>query len=72
MNRIEKLKKELNITADFYSLKHSNLDEITELLSLKDASIMANHTNTDMVSNVYAVGEKQRQFEKLKKVGNTL
>lgn len=62
----------LNITADFYSLKHLNLDETTELLSLEDAARMANHKGTKMVSSVYAVGEKQRQFEKLKKVSNSL
>mgnify|MGYP006152760769 CR=1 FL=1 len=66
------VKTMLNITADFYSLKHLNLDETTELLSLEDAARMGNHTNINMVSNVYAVGEKQRQFEKLKKVGNSL
>lgn len=62
----------LDITADFYSLKHLNLDETTELLSLEDAARMANHKGTKMVSSVYAVGEKQRQFEKLKKVSNSL
>ena len=62
----------LNITADFYSLKHLNLDETTELLSLEDAARMANHKGTKMMSSVYAVGEKQRQFEKLKKVSNSL
>lgn len=62
----------LGITADFYSLKHLNLDETTELLSLEDAARMANHKGTKMVSSVYAVGEKQRQFEKLKKVSNSL
>lgn len=66
------VKTMLNITADFYSLKHLNLDETTELLSLEDAARMANHTSTKMISSVYAVGEKQRQFEKLKKVSNSL
>jgi integrase len=66
------VKTMLNITADFYSLKHLNLDETTEMLSLEDAARMANHKGTKMVSSVYAVGEKQRQFEKLKKVSNSL
>lgn len=66
------VKTMLDITADFYSLKHLNLDETTELLSLEDAARMANHKGTKMMSNVYAVGEKQRQFEKLKKVSNSL
>lgn len=66
------VKTMLNITADFYSLKHLNLDETTEILSLEDAARMANHKGTKMVSSVYAVGEKQRQFEKLRKVSNSL
>jgi integrase len=66
------VKAMLDITADFYSLKHLNLDETTEMLSLEDAARMANHTSTKMVSSVYAVGEKQRQMDKLKKLSNSL
>lgn len=64
------VKDKLNVSADFYSLKHLNLDETTELLSLKDAAVMASHTSTKMIENVYAVGEKARQLERLKKLGN--
>lgn len=66
------VKIKLGITADFYSLKHLNLDETTNLLSLKDAAAMANHTTTKMVEKVYAIGERDRQNERLKKVANEL
>lgn len=63
------VKKKLDITADFYSLKHSNLDETSELLSLQDASKMASHTGT-VITMTYATGEKDRQNERLKKLNN--
>ena len=33
----------LGVTADFYSLKHLNLDETAAVLDSKDASAMASH-----------------------------
>jgi integrase len=66
------VQKPLGITVGIYQLKHSNLDEITELLSMEDAARMANHNDIKMVRNVYAVGEKDRQIERLKRVGNEL
>lgn len=64
------VKKKLGITADFSKLKHLNLDEITEILSAKDAARAAGHTSDVMVKTVYAVGETARQNERLKSVGN--
>lgn len=64
------VKEKLGITADFRSLKHSNLDEISAQLSLKDAANAAGHTSTDMVVNHYAVGEKDRAMERIQKMGN--
>lgn len=64
------VKDKLAIEADFYSLKHSNLDEISELLSIQDAAKMASHTTTRMVEKHYAIGEEQRQFERLKNIAN--
>jgi integrase len=64
------IKKKLDIKADFYSLKHSNLDETAALLSLHDASVMASHTSVALTTKYYAIGEKDRQIERLKKVGN--
>ena len=64
------VKEKLNISADFYSLKHTNLDETVALLSMKDAAAMANHKSTKMLENHYAIGESERQFERLKSVEN--
>ena len=64
------VKQKLGVTADFYALKHLNLDETAAILSLKDAAAMASHTSTKMVEKHYAVGEKERQFERLKTLNN--
>jgi integrase len=65
------VKKELNITADFYPLKHLNLDETAEALSIEDAAKMAAHTTPVITMEVYATGEKERQDQRLKKVRNS-
>ncbi|MCC9016913.1 tyrosine-type recombinase/integrase [Flavobacterium lipolyticum] len=64
------VKDKLGITADFYALKHLNLDETTAILSLEDAAKMAGHKTISMVKNHYAVGEEERQFERLKGLQN--
>jgi integrase len=64
------VKKKLGVTADFYALKHLNLDETAAMLSLKDAAAMANHKSTEMVEKHYAVGEQERQFMRLQTVNN--
>lgn len=61
----------LNIQADFYSLKHLNLDETSAQLGMYDASKMASHTSTVVTMDHYLVGEKDRQNERLKKVANS-
>ncbi|WP_018611898.1 tyrosine-type recombinase/integrase [Segetibacter koreensis] len=66
------IKKKLKIKGDFYSLKHSNLDETAALLSLADASAMASHTSVNVTRKFYAVGEQERQNERLKNLDNTL
>ncbi|MBK7885448.1 MAG: tyrosine-type recombinase/integrase [Chitinophagaceae bacterium] len=63
-------KNKLNIQADLYSLKHSNLDETAAELSLKEASMMAGHTSTVITMKHYAIGEKERQNNRLKEVNN--
>lgn len=65
------IKKPYGITADFYSLKHTNLDETAELLSIQDASKMAGHTSTVITMKHYTKGEKQRQNDRLKAVDNS-
>ncbi len=64
------VKEKLGITADFYSLKHTNLDEISAQLGLKDASAMAGHS-TPVITLNYAQGEKERREERLRKVKNS-
>ena len=64
------IKEKLRIKADFYSLKHLNLDEITEQLSPQLASALAGHTSTKMIEEVYAVGHKERMMQKLKNIEN--
>ncbi len=69
-----KAKKEkggLGLKPDFYSLKHLNLDETTELLDDESAAAQAGHSSTAMVREVYGVGIARRQHELLKKVGNS-
>ncbi|NCT92961.1 MAG: hypothetical protein GXC72_00930 [Chitinophagaceae bacterium] len=60
----------LGIKVDLYTLKHANLDETAELLSLQEASKMAGHTTPVITMDHYALGEKARQEERLRKVNN--
>lgn len=64
------IKKKLGIKEDFYSLKHLNLDQTAEILGIADASQMASHTSTEITAKYYALGEKQRQNERLKNIEN--
>lgn len=64
------VKEGLGIAADFYSLKHLNLDETSAALSVQDASRMAGHSTPVVTMAHYLVGEKERQDERLKKVNN--
>lgn len=64
------VKAKLNIKADFYSLKHSNLDETAASLDIGHAQAMAGHTTPVVTMGYYTQGERKRQMEKLKKVGN--
>lgn len=65
----KQVKQKLGIKADFYSLKHSNLDEIADALNLQDAQRMADHS-TPVVTLIYAGNEKERQSNRIKKVSN--
>jgi site-specific recombinase XerC len=64
------IKKKLQVEEDFYSLKHLNLDQMATLLNLNDASAMASHTSTYVTLQHYAIGERQRQIERLKNANN--
>ncbi|MGG5506692.1 MULTISPECIES: tyrosine-type recombinase/integrase [unclassified Myroides] len=60
----------IEITADFYSLKHLFLDSLDE--SIEDienvSMLMASHTNPTITNKVYLVNKKQRQLDKLKDI----
>ena len=64
------VKEDLGIDADFYSLKHLNTDETAALLGINDAAAHNSHTSTVITMKHYALGEKERQHERLKKVEN--
>jgi len=64
------VKKPLGIKADFYSLKHLNTDETAELLDIQAAASHNSHTSTNVTLRYYAIGEKDRQQEKIKKLAN--
>lgn len=61
----------LGIKADFYSLKHLNLDETAAELDIQAAAKMAGHTTPVVTLAHYAIGETGRQHDRLKKVANT-
>jgi integrase len=63
--------KEMKINVGFYELKHLNTDEVTAILGATDAAALNAHENTDMVLKVYAVGESERQHQRLKQMNNS-
>lgn len=67
---MQEVKTKLGIEIDLYSLKHLNLDETAKLLDLQKAATMAGHTSTVVTMKYYAYNEKQRELERLQKVGN--
>ena len=64
------IKKKLGITCDFYSLKHLNTDQTSARLGLSLASAHNSHKST-AITMTYAVNEKERMHEQLKKVRNS-
>lgn len=73
-SRWKKLVKDntdLDITADFYSLKHTNSTEIMDILNAEEAAKLNSHESTAMVINIYDVKRETRQHDRLKRVGNS-
>lgn len=66
----EHAKKKLGITADFCCLKHMNLDEVEDILSMKEAVKMASHLSTS-TTEIYTVGKQQRDLVKLQNIENS-
>lgn len=54
-----------NITADFYSLKHSNSTEIRKLMGAKAAAAINSHKSEAMVISIYDVEREKREMEEL-------
>lgn len=64
------IKKPFGITKDFYSLKASNLDEISEELGVTAAQKAADHETSVITLKHYLPGEPLRVHEALKEVRN--
>jgi hypothetical protein len=64
------VKDKLRITADFYSLKHSNSDETDAIAGAAAAARQNAQTNEAMVVKIYATGRPDRMHEQLKKINN--
>jgi len=60
----------LGIKKDFYSLKHSNLDETSAILDAEAASKQAGHKSTVITLKHYLVNEEERQRKRLSEVNN--
>lgn len=65
------VKDKLNITADLYSLKHLNTDEVSSELSLLEAAKLNSHS-VQMARKHYAVNETLREMERVRKIKNQL
>ena len=66
------VKKDLRITADFYSLKYLNTTQTVSLRGDKAAAAQNSHTSTAMVVSIYDVERAGREHEELKTVNNPL
>lgn len=64
------VKQKLGITADMYSLKHSNTTEVVDLLSEEVAASINSHKGTGMVRKIYDTGREKREHEKIKRLDN--
>lgn len=67
----KKVKDDLSISKDFYSLKHLNTDETSAALGISAAAEMNNHTTPVITMKHYAVNEKSRMDEQMKNLNNS-
>ena len=72
------IKQKLGITADFASLKHSNLDEIAAIFAkggtrdgIAEAQRAAGHS-TPVITMTYLPGQRERNHQELKDITNEL
>jgi integrase len=66
----EHVKKDLRITADFYSLKHLNTTQTVRMKGDLAAAKQNSHKGTGMVVSIYDVERGSREHEELKEVNN--
>ncbi|RFM30012.1 tyrosine-type recombinase/integrase [Deminuibacter soli] len=64
------IKNRFNITADFYSLKASNLDEIAAEMDARAAQEAARHATLAVTKKHYLPGEGEREKERIRSVNN--
>ncbi len=64
------VKKQLNITADFYSLKHLHTTEVVEMLGNKEAAFHNSHIGTNMVNQVYDIRRQSRKDQVVANLDN--
>lgn len=62
------VKNKLGVTADFASLTHTYLDQVTAQVDARHAQKLRSHTTDRMVKQHYAINEKQREMELLKSI----
>ncbi len=62
------VKKKLGVTADFASLTHLYMDNVSAVLDLQHAQKLRSHTTDKMVKKHYAINENDRQMERLKNI----
>lgn len=60
----------LNITSDFYALKHGNTTEMVDILGEETAAELNSHRGTGMVRKIYDTKRFSRQHDRIKKAGN--
>ena len=68
-HRWQRVKNNLGIEADFYSLKHLNSDQVAAELGIRYAQKLNSHTSVN-TTKIYAINENVREMELIKNVGN--
>jgi integrase len=67
---VKKKYEKYGITADFYSLKHSNTAEVVDEAGNTAAARLTGHKSTKMIDEVYDVKKADRESEKVRGVKN--
>lgn len=65
---LQHVKNKLGVTADFASLTHLYMDNVSAVLDMKHAQKLRSHTSDKMVRKHYAINENDRQMQRLKDI----